>query len=64
MQDIRQVGIYPKWVTYPPNAMTVKNNLLMLEHVNGDGTTSNLAITRGDAAKLKEWLNDPSNVSG
>ncbi len=49
------VGVFARWETYPPDGQS-KLNLLVIEHVNGDQTVSQLIITRRDAEALRQIL--------
>lgn len=56
IRDTRAEGVYCHWETYPPDAMTVHQNILVIERVNGDQTVSRFECTRGEGLAIMSFL--------
>ena len=54
--ETRPEGVYCRWETYPPEALTTHDNILVIERVNGDSTVSTFNCTRGESKAILEFL--------
>lgn len=56
----RGEGVYCHFETYPPESLMPysKNNLFVIERVNGDQTVTQLILTRAESKKVLEFLSD------
>jgi hypothetical protein len=54
--DPRPEGVYLHFETYPPGAFISRDNILVLERVNGDATVSRWSCARSEAGVIKQFL--------
>lgn len=54
--DSRPEGTYPSWQTYPAGVAELRNNICLLERVNGDGSITQFSFPRDEAGALMHWL--------
>ena len=45
----RAEGVYPSWISYPPDTPGIKDNILHIEQVAGDGTVYVFECARSEA---------------
>ncbi len=58
--DARAEGVYCRWETYPalPEASVLKDNILVIERVNGNGTVISFCCARSEADLVRSFLNE------
>lgn len=56
MIDPRQEGVYCHWETYPPESPVERNNILVIEHVWGDGSVTRFQCSAEESDTIREFL--------
>ncbi len=55
--DPRLEGVYCHWETYPPGAQLSRDNIFVIERVNGDSTVERFSCARSETRAIKAFLN-------
>lgn len=54
--DPRPEGVYCHWESYPPNTPWIKDNILVIERVQGDGSVSRFTCARDESETIRLFL--------